>query len=1436
MTTINASSTIGIYLNPALYTSPVVIEVGTAISNPGHPDSIYTSSNPTTIFTVQNYGTIAGSSIGVYLAPGGSVTNAVSASITARNEAIAIQGRAGTVTNYGSIAGGYGVSLGSGGSVTNAASASITGTLADPFQTGDGVKISGGSGTVVNSGSIYGISAGIVLAAGGAVTNEASGSITDGSNEAVSIYGGGAGTVVNYGYISGGVDLYPGGSVTNASGASIIAGFGIIVSGGTGDVVNGGLISGYAISDGIPFGDGVILFDGGSVTNSASGTISGDISGVVIGSGTGTVVNNGRIVATGDSYEEGSGVGFYGQAYGSVTNNATGSIIGSVYGVALSSGGTLANGGSIIGDCGTAVVFGGVGSNLLVLDPGFDFSAGVVAGSKSASNTLELASAASAGTVTGLGTEFLHFGSIVFDAGAEWSIAGDQKGFAGKISGFTTGDTIELDGITVTGSSYANGVLTLTEASGAATLHLTGTFTTSEFLVTNVAGGADVSIATTSPIILPAIGGTVADQTITDHETIAPFSNVAITDANVGQTETVTVTLSDAADGTLANLGGFSATASPGVYTDTGSAAAVTEALDGLIFTPTAHQVLPGGTVATTFTINDTDTAGGTATDKTTSVIATAIKIPRTLVWTGASDTNLANAANWDDTTDGLDPATWAPNVTDTAEFGSISGAITGTSSVAALSFSGGGAWNLTSGAELTTPGNVTVGVTQAVALLINDGASIIGTGHGGAVIASQSGASGSSVNVTGSGSDWQVGGTLIVGDATFGALDVSAGGSVTATSLDAAAKAGGEGVITVSGTGSSLRLSGSLTVGADGAGELSILGGATVSALDVTIGNASTLSSGNVDIEGAGSELLIGAGGLLNLGVAGGGSGELSIGIGSTLNFAGTITESGRASLNNYGGVIDPDATEYTTANNSGLGQNDYSLYVGNINQVQIDNGTGTYTVPMILSGTSVANATTNIDNDYNNNGIYGGVGEWQISQGGTLVINANTIDIGQAIVFEDTSSDALVIGQVVDGGSAGTSGVPPTIDAGAENLLQAGGFAAQIWNYRSGDQILFDNLTVTSGTIVSGNTLELFGNAGSLGSLTFFSKTGLPNDADAMAAEAQIAPPLCFCANTLIQTPSGERPVQTLAVGDLVTTFSGAARPIVWIGTGKVLATRGQRTAATPVIVRQGALGDNLPVRDLRVTKGHSLYLDNVLIPVEFLVNHRSILWDDRAQEVELYHIELETHDVLLADGAPAESYRDDGNRWLFRNANSGWGLPPQAPCAPVLTGGPVVDAVWRRLLERAGARPGIPLTDDPDLHLVVDGERLNAASCHGVAYVFEVATRPVTLRIVSRAAVPAELGLARDPRVLGVALRRLVVRRGTRFKVTEANDDRLVEGFHAFEADNGFRWTDGDAVIPTELFDGFAGPLELVLHIGGTTRYHSDHPVRRAASGSA
>jgi hypothetical protein len=295
-------------------------------------------------------------------------------------------------------------------------------------------------------------------------------------------------------------------------------------------------------------------------------------------------------------------------------------------------------------------------------------------------------------------------------------------------------------------------------------------------------------------------------------------------------------------------------------------------------------------------------------------------------------------------------------------------------------------------------------------------------------------------------------------------------------------------------------------------------------------------------------------------------------------------------------------------------------------------------------------------------------------------------------------------------------------------------------------------------------------------------------------------------------------------LNVGDTVVTSRGECRPITWIGVGRVLATRGCRNAATPVIVRKGALGDNVPYADLRVTKGHSFLFDGILIPIEFLVNHRSILWDDHAHEVSVYHVELATHDVLMANGACAESYRDDGNRWLFQNANNAWDLAPQEPCAPVLTGGSIVDDVWRRLLDRAGPRPQPAWIDDPDLQILVDGRRLHPIQSNGARYAFRVprAMRLCNVRILSRAAAPDQIGLARDSRVLGVAVQSVSMISGARHRTIGADDDRLTEGFHGYEPDLDIRWTDGDAALPDALFEGFDGPADLIIQLGGSTRY--------------
>jgi hypothetical protein len=207
------------------------------------------------------------------------------------------------------------------------------------------------------------------------------------------------------------------------------------------------------------------------------------------------------------------------------------------------------------------------------------------------------------------------------------------------------------------------------------------------------------------------------------------------------------------------------------------------------------------------------------------------------------------------------------------------------------------------------------------------------------------------------------------------------------------------------------------------------------------------------------------------------------------------------------------------------------------------------------------------------------------------------------------------------------------------------------------------------------------------------------------------------------------------------------------------------------------------------------------------------------------------LPSHDVLIADGAPAESYKEDDNRDQFHNTDRpAVAAKKSAWFAPVQTDGPVVDAVWRRLLARSGFTCPT-LTADPDLHLIADGERVDAevdvqAAGDGV-YRFRLERAPAgDLRIGSRGASPAEIGRNPDRRRLGVAIRSLVLRgaslHGAERTTTLPYDwPWLRQGFHQAEA-WGARWTDGDALVPNRVFRGYAGALEIVVTTGGEMQY--------------
>src|SRR5665213_1715983 len=125
------------------------------------------------------------------------------------------------------------------------------------------------------------------------------------------------------------------------------------------------------------------------------------------------------------------------------------------------------------------------------------------------------------------------------------------------------------------------------------------------------------------------------------------------------------------------------------------------------------------------------------------------------------------------------------------------------------------------------------------------------------------------------------------------------------------------------------------------------------------------------------------------------------------------------------------------------------------------------------------------------------------------------------------------------------------------------------------------------------------------------------------------------CYCRGTLIGAQRGQKKVEKLKIGDKVMTMSGALRPIKWIGQrsygGRFIMGRED---ILPICFRAGALGDNAPKRDLWISPHHAMYLQGVLIEAKDLVNGVSIVQAASVEKVEYFHIELETHDVIMAE----------------------------------------------------------------------------------------------------------------------------------------------------------------------------------------------------------
>jgi len=146
------------------------------------------------------------------------------------------------------------------------------------------------------------------------------------------------------------------------------------------------------------------------------------------------------------------------------------------------------------------------------------------------------------------------------------------------------------------------------------------------------------------------------------------------------------------------------------------------------------------------------------------------------------------------------------------------------------------------------------------------------------------------------------------------------------------------------------------------------------------------------------------------------------------------------------------------------------------------------------------------------------------------------------------------------------------------------------------------------------------------------------------------------CFCAGTRIATPDGEVPVEALRPGDLVRLADGGTAPVRWMGRHAVARHFSDPLRDWPIRVSAGALAEGVPCRDLLLSPGHALRVGNVLAHAGALVNGISIVREQRVPETFVYwHVELDTHALVLAEGAPAETFLDTYEELAFDNRAS-------------------------------------------------------------------------------------------------------------------------------------------------------------------------------------
>jgi hypothetical protein len=469
-----------------------------------------------------------------------------------------------------------------------------------------------------------------------------------------------------------------------------------------------------------------------------------------------------------------------------------------------------------------------------------------------------------------------------------------------------------------------------------------------------------------------------------------------------------------------------------------------------------------------------------------------------------------------------------------------------------------------------------------------------------------------------------------------------------------------------------------------------------------------------------------------------------------------------------------------------------------------------------------------------------------------GTIGVAAyDELSITTGVATGNGSSGTIVIGRygILETEAAVSSGqiVVFADDTGELVVDDTADFAGAIAGMQAGDTLELNNLVFStdSSAVLSGDTLMVTTDSGSAQFVlngvapgTQFTTQESDDGGVDVTMNNEIA---CFCVGTLIETDHGQVPVEELRIGDRVVTLSGALRPVRWIGYRSFDLTRHPAPERVqPIRIAANAFADAVPSRTLRLSPDHAVLLDGLLIPAKLLRNDASIVRETACKSVTYYHVELDGHDVLLAEGLPAESYLDTGNRSMFANARRPLLLHPafdndqvrreSESCMPFAADVIRVEPVYRRLAARAASFGLIPprrdVTTDPALCVAIGDRLIRPVSHDSGRAVFALPAAPDHVRLVSRSVVPNALkAWVDDTRQLGVAVVRLTLHNGGTVETIPLDDPRLAGGWWDVEREGSrtWRWTDGDAVIP---LNG-CGHTVLEVELEGTLDYPIEAP---------